>query len=316
MDRILRRVTVVAVVSALALALNGCGSSDVAAPTTPTLPDVLVRLWPESVNMLPGSAFTFTADVSGTSNRGVAWRVVEAGGGSVNAYGRYTAPAGNITGTFHVLAISNANPAALGSATVRVEPAATPSGGGTTPTPETVTIEITPQAATIATGAQLGFAAQVGGTANTAVRWSLENPNAGTVSTVGLYTAPKVSGVYRVIVTSVANPLVKAVATVTVIVPPPDPNIVVLVSPEEVVLNVGASRAFQATVAGTLHSAVVWSVQERFTGGVISADGVYTAPSIPGTFHVQATSVADPSKVGIATVTVKDGVGDVNVTAQ
>jgi hypothetical protein len=50
--------------------------------------------------------------------------------------------------------------------------------------------------------------------------------------------------------------------------------------------------------------AVTWSVQEGSTAGSITASGLYTAPSSPATAHVMATSQADTSKVGQASVTV------------
>jgi parallel beta-helix repeat protein len=46
-----------------------------------------------------------------------------------------------------------------------------------------------------------------------------------------------------------------------------------------------------------------WAVQEP-GGGTIDANGVYTAPAGQGTYHVVATSTADPTKSDQATVTV------------
>src|SRR5262249_35823903 len=51
-------------------------------------------------------------------------------------------------------------------------------------------------------------------------------------------------------------------------------------------------------------TAVTWSVKEGASGGTIDAAGHYTAPVTPGTFHVVATSVADPTKTATATATV------------
>jgi Galactose oxidase, central domain len=55
---------------------------------------------------------------------------------------------------------------------------------------------------------------------------------------------------------------------------------------------------------GTTNLDVTWSVQEGAAGGSITAAGVYTAPSLPGTYHVVATSVVDPASHGIANVIV------------
>jgi hypothetical protein len=66
----------------------------------------------------------------------------------------------------------------------------------------------------------------------------------------------------------------------------------------------GASQTFTATVSGTSNTGVTWSIQEGGAGGTIDAGGKYTAPSTPGTYHVVATSMADPTKSVMITVTV------------
>lgn len=63
----------------------------------------------------------------------------------------------------------------------------------------------------------------------------------------------------------------------------------------------GATVAFEAVVTGTASTAVVWSVVEA-GGGSVDGAGRYVAPSAPGTYHVVATSVADPSRSDAATV--------------
>ena len=77
---------------------------------------------------------------------------------------------------------------------------------------------------------------------------------------------------------------------------------VALVPPSAEVVP-GGAVAFDAVVTGTTNTSVRWSVQEA-SGGTIDASGLYTAPSSPATYHVVATSVADPSVTGIAPVTV------------
>src|ERR1700682_4417472 len=47
-----------------------------------------------------------------------------------------------------------------------------------------------------------------------------------------------------------------------------------------------------------------WSVAEGSAGGTVDGDAVYTAPNAAGTYHVTATSHADPSKSATAEVTV------------
>ncbi|HZI16144.1 MAG TPA: glycosyl hydrolase family 18 protein [Myxococcus sp.] len=94
-------------------------------------------------------------------------------------------------------------------------------------------------------------------------------------------------------------PLSVAIPTI-----PPQQQAAVALSPTSASLTPGATRAFTATVTGTTHTAVVWSVQEGPGGGFVSTSGVYTAPQTAGTYHVIATSQADNTKRATATVTV------------
>jgi hypothetical protein len=79
----------------------------------------------------------------------------------------------------------------------------------------------------------------------------------------------------------------------------------VVVTPGHVLLAPAATKAFQATVAGLPSTGVVWTVEEGSIGGSISSEGLYTAPAAPGVFHVVATSAADGSVLGKATVVVE-----------
>ena len=52
---------------------------------------------------------------------------------------------------------------------------------------------------------------------------------------------------------------------------------------------------------------VSWSIQEGSACGSITTDGLYTAPSVEGVYHVAATSTADPNKTATTSVTVGGG---------
>ena len=78
----------------------------------------------------------------------------------------------------------------------------------------------------------------------------------------------------------------------------------VSVTPATTQALAGGTAQFQATVTGPTNTAVTWSVQEGMTGGTIGSMGQYTAPETAGTYHVVATSQADPAATGTATVTV------------
>ncbi len=93
----------------------------------------------------------------------------------------------------------------------------------------TITVSVSPSAASLKTGATQQFTATVTGTTNTAVTWSVNNvvggnATVGTISASGLYTAPAtVPNPNQVTVTaaSEANPSSTGSATVNIVAPPP-----------------------------------------------------------------------------------------------
>src|SRR5216684_484858 len=267
--------------------------SDAAIVTVTSTTVVAVSVSPHVASVLKGGAVPFTATVTGTSagqSTAVTWSVQEAAGGTVDSSGYYVAP--GTTGTYHVVATSVADTSKKDTATVTVT---------TTPV---IVVSISPQAASVVTGGTAPFTATVTGTTagqSTAVTWSVQEAGGGTVSAVGVYTAPGTAGTYHVVATSVADTSKKGTATVTATPPPP---IAVSVSPGGASTPPGGTATFTATVTGTTagqSTAVTWSVQEA-GGGTVSAAGVYTAPGTAGTYHVVATSVADTSKTGTANV--------------
>ena len=75
----------------------------------------------------------------------------------------------------------------------------------------------------------------------------------------------------------------------------------VVISPATAAVTVGGKLQFTSTVEGSATDTnVTWSA----TGGSVSSSGAFTAPSGAGTVYVTATSVADPTKKGVAAVTV------------
>ena len=173
-----------------------------------------------------------------------------------------------------------------------------------------VVVAVTPASALVQVGATQNFKATVFGTSDTAVAWSVQEATGGSVAADGTYTAPATAGTYHVVATSHADPTKSNAAAVSVSVP-----IVIALTPSTAALQAGASQKFQASVSGTTDKVVAWSVQEA-NGGSIAADGTYSAPTTSGTYHVTATSHADPGKSGSATVTVIGSVAPiVTITA-
>jgi hypothetical protein len=160
-----------------------------------------------------------------------------------------------------------------------------------------VSISISPGQATVSSGATVQFSASVTNAGNKTVLWSTTG---GTITTTGLFTAPTSTGTCYVVATSQADGEKTATAIVTVVAP-------VIISPGTALILPQATQAFTATVPGFTNNSVTWSVVEA-TGGSIDAAGLYTAPYDEGTYHVQAVSVADPTRTAQAPVTVQGSV--------
>ncbi len=93
--------------------------------------------------------------------------------------------------------------------------------------------------------------------------------------------------------------------------PPPPLSVTVSVSPSGLGVLLGNIQQFTATVSGTSNAAVTWSVSGISSGnstvGTISSTGLYTAPQAlpnPANVTIQATSLADSSAIGSATLTI------------
>jgi YVTN family beta-propeller protein len=143
---------------------------------------------------------------------------------------------------------------------------------------------------------------------------TVQNPltGFGTITTTGLYTAPAqmpATSSFDIVATSCANTSGFGIAQVTLL-----SGINVTVVPSAVTL--AATQSFQFTADVTPNSAnpaVNWTLTSpplppppATNLGSISPAGFYTAPPTPavGSITITATSVADPSKSGTATVTI------------
>jgi hypothetical protein len=142
------------------------------------------------------------------------------------------------------------------------------------------------------------FTAEVTGTTNTAVTWSVEESSGGTINSAGLYTPPQNgAGTFHVIATSQANAAAGGVAAITVPLPQ------VTIDPVSVTLHPAGTQTFAATVSGLTNKTVNFTIQES-AGGLIDSAGLYTAPTASGFFHVVATSMDESTVTANATVTV------------
>jgi len=260
---------------------------------------ISVGITPASVSLPATGTQQFTATVGGTSTTAVTWSLNPAIG-TLSATGLYTAPNSiSAQQIIQVTAISVAD--ATKSAVANVTLLA--------PAP-VVAISVTPGTANLGPGQIQQLTAEVTGSSNSAVAWSL-NPALGTISSSGLYTAPaSITTQQSVVVTAIAaaDPTKTATAKL-ILVPPAPPAISVSVSPSGISLGQGQSQQFSASVTGSNNNAVTWSMNPVV--GTLSSAGLYTAPaSITSLQSVQikATSAADPNQSGSVTLTLTPAV--------
>jgi hypothetical protein len=179
---------------------GGCGGGSPATPTTSALEVIAITVTPNSSTVLRGQTQLFAAKVTGTTNSAVTWSVQEPVGGMIDSTGLYTAPK-NTSGTFHVVATSQANSTAQGIAAVAVQLSQ---------------VMISPAEVVLAPGGTQIFTAPVAGFADTRVTWTVRETGGGLINGAGFYTAPRADGFYHVIATSVEDTTVSASAIISV----------------------------------------------------------------------------------------------------
>ena len=282
-----RSLSVVIAIGAVA-SLTACAAK-VDSTGTANAQTVTVAVDPNSATLATGQATQFAAAVTGTADLLVTWKVDEAGGGTIDQNGLYTAPAA--AGSYHVRAVSHAQPEISGVAAVTVN------------APPAVSVVISPKSTSVTAGGTVTFTATVTGLSSSAVTWKVQEASGcGSVSTGGVYTAPAAAGTCHVVATSSADTSRSDVATVTVTAP-----LAIAISPTTATVDSCKTQQFSATVTGGgTDKAVVWSVAEGAAGGTVSSAGLYTGPSNAGTYHVVATAHASSAVTARATVTVRD----------
>ena len=257
-------------------------------PGPPPVP-VTVRVDPATIKLSPGGQEQLTVTITGSENHAVRWSVSPEIG-SISEDGLYTAPPTIATETsVTITATSQANPASFASASVVVTPPLSTSA---------IAVQVNPANLSLGVRETGTFTASVTGVADSRVKWSLE-PNIGTISGQGVYTAPpSISSQQTITVTAVSEAASNVSGLARVALKP----VTLKLLPATASLSASGMTKFSVTVDGTSDKAVTWSV----TGpGTISA-GTYQAPpsvSSGQTVTVKATSHADPSKSATAIVT-------------
>jgi hypothetical protein len=174
-------------------------------------------------------------------------------------------------------------------------------------------VSVSPSSATVAINAFQQFTATVSPPgANQAVTWVVQEGAAGgSITGAGMYTAPGTPGTFHVVATSQADSTKSVQATVTIT----NLSLSVILRPAAVGMKPDATQIFTATVTGSSNTAVAWTIQEGSGGGTITDSGVYTAPATLGTYHVLATSAADPTMSASALAVVTQSPGSFTTTA-
>ena len=252
------------------------------------IPAVTVAVLPKTATVILGATQQFTATVTNAMNISVTWSVT--GPGSISASGLYSAPATLTTpATATVKATSVADPSKSDTATVTI-PA--------------VSVSVSPPNISLDGGQTQQYTATVTNATNQAVTWSVSG--LGSINSQGLYSAPAIvpnQTTATITATSVADPTKSGSVTVTLI------PISVTVSPATAMVAITGKKQFTADVEHTSNTAVTWSVSgtgcSGSTCGTISSAGRIVAPPAvpsPSTITVKATSAADPTKFGTASV--------------
>lgn len=224
------------------------------------------------------------------------------------------------------------NPA---SVTVTVTPQADPTkkAQATIAVQAGVNVSLSPATATLAANHRVTLTAEVFGTTNTAMNWSVSgvpggNTALGQICIVGSNPCQSVTSAnvlqadylapgtipqpdpVSVTATSAADATKSAAAQLTVI-----NHVLVSVQPASITLSPLAAQGFTASVLGTSNQSVVWQIQGAACAnsgvcGSIDANGNYTAPAStpsPNTLQVVAISSDDSTQSGAASVTISTG---------
>src|SRR5713226_3105084 len=142
-------------------------------------------------------------------------------------------------------------------------------GGASPPPPppptQSITVSVTPTSGSVVLGSQTTFRANVTGTTDTAVSWSVNgvaggNATLGTITSAGVYTAPAdlpSPATVQVTVTSLADSAKSSTASLAI-----TSDIALNLSPNPASVELGAMQTFRATVSSSGHpdTSIRWSL--------------------------------------------------------
>ncbi|MCE2902318.1 MAG: Ig-like domain-containing protein [Gemmatimonas sp.] len=273
-----------------------CGLSDTAMVTVAAPQLTALTISPKAVTVTGGATQQFgvaaTWTTGATTPPPVTYTAPD--GGSVSPAGLFTAPTAN--GAYRVV-VAHTGGTLRDTATVTV--------GATVPTLTRLTIA--PKTASLGLSQTQQFTASAmwsnGSTTLPPVSYSVIG-GGGTVTSSGLYAAPAAPGSYRVVVAHTEGTL-RDTATVTV----GSSNVTLTsltISPKTVSVITGRQfNKFYVSAAWSNGTNTVPPLTYSVIGprGHVASDGVFTAPTIPGTYRVVAAQTGG-SRADTAVVTV------------
>jgi hypothetical protein len=272
----------------------------------------------------PSTTLSWT--LSGTGCSGIGCGVLAvvttqaSGGGVMSASATYTAPASAPSpNTVTITVTPQADPTKKAQATITIQPG--------------IGVTLSPGTDTLAGNHRVTLTAQVFGSANSIVTWTVNALTNGSAAAGQIcvpasnpcqppstgnnlqidYQAPgaiPTPNPVTVRATSVADPTRSATAQITVI-----NHVVVSVLPSTATLAPLAVQRFSATVLGAANQSVIWQIQGGACSlstacGAIDANGIYTAPGSapsPDAFTIVAVSADDPLQSALANLTIATG---------
>src|SRR6185437_4119566 len=282
---------------------------------------------PASASISVGASQIFSASLCIASGTAITWEVNSIAGGNstvgtITVTGantaNYTAPS-NIPATnpLTILAVAGSQSVSAAVTIINVAP---------------VYVTVAPASASVAVNQRASFTAAVSGAANPAVTWTVNNVPNGNVSLGEIcapasnpcappsgnetsvdYLAPSTQpqpNTVTLTATSQAAPAQSGNAQITVA-PAAQPS--VSIAPFYAFLAPSQQFHFIANVAGVSNASVAWSIATAVPGqgctvascGSIDNAGNYVAPAVapsPNAITITATSLANPSLAGTATV--------------
>ena len=242
-----------------------------------------VNVTPPTANLAGNVPLPITASVSNATNTAVTWSITEGGGGTLSAATAssvtYTSPI--VSGTYHVVATSVADPSRTKSVEIAVNAA--------------ITVVPSRLTADLITGGSVAISADVLNTTNKGITWSVPggggslSPTTGTSTT---YTAPAAPGSYIVTATSAADNQKKATCTMNVV------AVTISVAPDQNPIDANTTTTVRATITPAFaDNRANWQLQG--VGTLSTTQGPttnYTASFVGAIVTVTGTSVADPNK--------------------